>query len=274
MSQLREFQEQFQRAILGGERAVLEDISEGAHERREVLLDVYRKGYTLRLVKMLQAAHELLPAYLGTKKFDALARTYMDANPPRDPLTRHFADHLPQFLRETKPYSAHPEMAELALLEKSLNDAFYSADAPVLVLADLAGIPPETWADLQFEPHPSAVRLDLATNASAIWTALRNKKKPPAAKRRQTVEPILVWRQAETAVFRTLSAEEAVMWGQAANGARFAAMCETLAAGKAPDLSAATAATYLQSWISSGLLSSATTQNLSASTNANHLNRR
>ena len=64
------------------------------------------------------------------------------------------------------------------------------------------------------------------------------------------------------------------MWGQAANGARFAAMCETLAAGKAPDLSAATAATYLQSWISSGLLSSATTQSLRASTNANHLNRR
>ena len=119
----------------------------------------------------------------------------MDANPPRDPLTRHFGDTCRPICGDQALFGAS-EMAELALLEKSLNDAFYSADAPVLVLADLAGVPPETWADLQFEPHPSAVRLDLATNASAIWTALRDKKsRPPQSDGRPSSH--LVWRQAE-----------------------------------------------------------------------------
>ncbi len=260
MSQLRDFQERFQRALLAGDDAVLEEIGEGAHESREVLLGLYRKSYLDRLVKMLLDDHELLHDYLGHERFYALGRAYVVANPSRDPLARCYARHLPQFLKETKPYSAHPEMTELALLEKSLKDAFYSEDAPVLQLADLASIPPEAWARLQFKPHASAARLDLTTNASSIWTALKNKKKRPAATHRQAAEPVLVWRQLDAGAFRVLSLEEATIWDRAAKGACFGELCEMISAHDAKGSGPARAATYLHSWITSGLLASAILQ--------------
>ena len=72
-------------------------------------------------------------------------------------------------------------LSDLAALEKALNDAFDAAEAPVLALGDMAGFAPEIWNDLVFQAHPSAYRLDLVTNAPAIWLALKNDETPPDA---------------------------------------------------------------------------------------------
>jgi hypothetical protein len=257
MSRLRDFQERFQRAVLTGDGAVLNEMKDGAHGRRDVLMRVYRDGYAVRLVRLLRGDHEMLRAYLGDAEFDALARAYIAANPPRSPLVRCLAERLPEFLRETAPYSEHPALAELALLEKSLGDAYYAADATVLELSALASLEPERWVDLRFTPHPSARRLQLRWNAAAIWTALREGKRPPIAALRDSDQPVLVWRQVDTPVFRVLSAEEAGMWDQLARGVSFGESCETLAAADASAPPAARAATYLRSWVGSGLLSRA-----------------
>jgi hypothetical protein len=258
--QLRELQDLFQRAILAGDDAVLGEIREGAREKREVLLGLHRDAYMRRAVKVLHHHHELLHAYLGDEAFHAMAHAYNCTYPLRHPNVRWYPRQLPGFLEATAPYSAAPHLAELALLEKSLNDAYDAEDQPVLELAELAGVAPEAWTRLRFEPHPSAIRLDFATNAAAIWAALKEKKKPPASVRYDIREAVLVWRNASTPSFRVLSAEEAVMWDEAKNGKRFGVLCEMLATCEDPDGAVVRAARYLQGWIGSGLLSSATTE--------------
>ena len=84
----------------------------------------------------------------------------------------------PAFLKLTAPYSEHPVLAELAALERALNDAFDAPDAEVLALADMARFAPEAWPDLTFQAHPVTSRLDLATNAAAIWLALKDDALP------------------------------------------------------------------------------------------------
>jgi hypothetical protein len=258
MNQLRDFQEAFQRALLVGDDNVLGMASDGAFDRCEVLLNVYRESYVNRLVKMLHDDHECLYNYMGHEKFYTLGRSYVSAYPSHDVLAQKYARHLPEFLRANMPYSTRPELAELALLERNLKDAFYSEDAPVLQLADLADIPPDVWAELQFKPHPSAARIDLVTNARTIWIALkRNKKKRPTVLQLQATEHILVWRQGDRGVFRVLTAEELMMWEHAAAGMRFGAMCQMLTDSEQQheDFAATRAATYLRSWIEFGLLS-------------------
>jgi hypothetical protein len=87
---------------------------------------------------------------------------------------------MPNFLTSDASLAKHPELAEIAGLEKALADAFDGPDSEPLTLApQLAAIAPEQWTRLVFAPHPTATRLTLKTNAADIWSALRDETAPP-----------------------------------------------------------------------------------------------
>src|SRR5580658_8893615 len=168
MSDFARQQSDFQRGILTGDDAILAEIPDSPREKRETLFGVYKYAYSSRLVEAMRNDHKLLHSYLGDEMFDAMGEAYVAANPSQHPNLRWFSQALPDFLRATQPYSDYPVIADLAALEKALNDAFDAEEAPALALTDLAGIAPEFWNNLTFEAHPSAIRLDISTNASAV----------------------------------------------------------------------------------------------------------
>jgi len=254
MSDLARQQADFQRGILAGDDAVLAEIPDSPKEKRETLFGVYRYAYGSRLVEALRNDHELLHAYLGDEMFDEMGHAYVKARPSEHPNLRWFSQGLPEFLRANAPYSGYPVLGDLAALEKALNDAFDGTDGTVVTLPDVAAFAPEIWKDLVFAPHPTAARLDLSTNAPAIWRALKADETPPDAE--EQVEPvrILVWRQENTPMFRELPAEEAMMWDEAARGVPFGVLCSMLATYDDPDTAAGRGASYLHGWITGGLL--------------------
>jgi hypothetical protein len=254
MSDFARQQGAFQRGILTGDDAVLAEILDSPREKREALFGVYRHAYGSRLVEAMRNDHELLHLYLGDGMFDEMGHAYVRARPSEHPNLRWFSQGLPDFLKSTEPYRDHPILSDLAALEKALNDAFDAAEGPVLALADMVGFAPELWNDLTFQPHPSARRLDLNTNAPAIWMALKNDETPPDAELLEEPARLLIWRQDVTPMFRELPTEEAMMWDEAANGIPFGVLCEMLATYDDPDGAAARGAGYLHGWISSGSL--------------------
>ena len=254
MSDLARQQSDFQRGILTGDDQVLAEILDSPQEKREVLFGVYKYAYGSRLVEAIGNDHKLLHSYLGDEMFDTMGHAYVAANPSQHPNLRWFSQGLPDFLKSTEPYSDHPVLADLAALEKELNDAFDAAEAPVLALADMAGFAPEAWAGLTFQPHPSAIRLDCPTNASAVWLALKSDEMPPDAAVLEQLCRLLIWRQDVTPMFRELSPEEAMMWDEAANGIPFGVLCSMLATYDDPDGAAARGAGYLHGWVTAELL--------------------
>ena len=118
----------------------------------------------------------------------------------------------------------------------------------------MAGFAPEAWAGLTFHAHPSAIRLDLSTNASAVWLALKGDEDPPDPVRLAEPSRLLVWRQDVTPVFRELGTEEAMMWDEAAGGIPFGVLCSMLATYDDPDGAAARGAGYLHGWVTAGVL--------------------
>jgi hypothetical protein len=259
MSDFARQQSDFQRGILSGDDTVLAEILDSPRAKRETLYGVYRYAYGSRLVEAMRNDHELLHTYLGDEMFDEMGHAYVKARPSEHPNLRWFSQGLPEFLQSTAPWSGHSVLSDLAALEKSLNDAFDGKDGPELALNDMAAIAPEAWADLRFTPHPTAARLDLSTNASAIWLALKNDETPPDAQALEEPSRLLVWRQDNTPMFRELSAEEAMMWDEAANGIPFGVLCTMLATYDDPDGAAARGAGYLHGWVSAGLLAGAST---------------
>ncbi len=254
MSDFARQQTEFQRGILDGDEKVLAEILDSPREKREVLFGVYRYAYGSRLVEAMRNDHALLHLYLGDEAFDEMGHAYVKARPSGHPNLRWFSQGLPEFLKSTAPYSEHPVLSDLTALEKALNDAFDAAEGKVVELADMAGFAPEAWSALRFRPHPSASGLELATNAAAIWLALKNDKAPPEAAGLEQPAHLLIWRQDVTPMFREISAEEAMMWDEAASGIPFGVLCEMLATYDDPDSAAGRGAGYLHGWITAGLL--------------------
>lgn len=255
MSDLARQQADFQRGILAGDDRVLDEIPDSRREKRETLFGVYRYAYGSRLVEALRNDHELLHAYLGDEMFDEMGHAYVKAHTSEHPNLRWYSQALPDFLRGTAPYSDYPVVADLAALEKALNDAFDGTDGAALALADVAAFAPELWKDLTFSAHPTAARLDLTTNAAAIWRALKADETPPDAEPAGAPVRILVWRRENTPMFRELPAEEAMMWDESSKGVPFGVLCSMLATYDDPDSAAGRGAGYLHGWVTSGLLS-------------------
>ena len=252
---LKDFQDRFQRSILEGDDEILGHIPDGPRETKQNLLGVYRDGYALRLVEVMGNDHELLRNYLGEDAFNEMARAYIASQPSHHPNARWFTRGVPDFLKVNEPYSLHPIVGELASLEKALNDAFDGADAPVLCMSDLAAIPPHDWGQLSFVPHPTAAIIDAYTNVAAIWRALKDENEPPAVTTSKEPTRIVAWRHELMPMFREMTGEEAMMWGEAVKGTNFENLCELIAfyddAAGAP----ARAAGHLKGWLEAGLLS-------------------
>ncbi|WP_342727655.1 DNA-binding domain-containing protein [Bradyrhizobium sp. B097] len=257
MSDFARQQSDFQHAILSGDDGILTEILDSPRETRATLFGVYRHAYGSRLVEAMRNDHELLHRFLGDEMFDEMGHAYVKARPSEHPNLRWFSQGLPDFLKATAPYSNHPVLADLAALEKALNDAFDAGEGAVLALEAMAGFAPEVWNDLVFQPHPSAARVDLSTNAAAIWMALKNDETPPEAETLAEPARLLIWRQDTTPMFRELPTEEAMMWDEASDGVPFGVLCEMLATYDDPDNAAARGAGYLHGWITAGLLMAA-----------------
>lgn len=254
MTRLKDLQARFQAGIVSGETSVLDDINDNDREDRQALFGVYRNAYGFRLAEILGRDYELTHTYLGDEAFSDLANAYIAAHPSDKRNARWFGRYLPAFARQTAPFSAHKEVAELAALEKALADAFDGPDATPVSIDELTETPPEDWANLVFTPHPTAQRLRFKTNATDIWLALNDGSVPPAPAQLQEPQDILVWRQDFMSRFRALSPEEAMMWAEAMRGARFGVLCEMVATYAGADGADLRAATYLKTWLDTGLL--------------------
>lgn len=254
MSTLKELQDRFQNSILTADDAILADVKDTSKEQRAVLFGVYRHAYGARLVEILQSEFPILYEYLGDEQFEPLARSYVVAHPSRFRNARWFGGDLPGFLRDHPDARPHPEIADLADIEKALSDAFDAEDAAPITIGDLAAFAPDEFPKLSFSPHPSARRLDLATNALDVWTALSGGETPPKPERLAAPMQLLFWRQGGTSRVRPLPPEETMLWTEARKGVRFGVLCELLATFSGPDGADMRAAGYLKGWLDSDAL--------------------
>jgi len=217
-------------------------------------LGVYGGAYHARLTEALQANFPALAKLLDTDDFGTLAAHYVSSHDSPFFSIRYYGHELPQFLGSHPDYTDAPVLAELARWEWTMTGAFDAADATALTHAALAGFSPQQWAQLRFSWHPSVARLALDWNVPQLWQALTADTERPAASVNREPVQWLLWRQALTTYFRSLSATEARALDSARDGWPFgelcALLCDELGEAQAP----VEAATLLRGWIDAGLI--------------------
>jgi hypothetical protein len=194
----------------------------------EFRLGIYTNAYVSRLLETLENDYPVLQVLLGDPAFYELGEVYIKQYPSTYASLRWFGQHLPVFIKEVAPLDTDPWLAEMAVFEWALVDAFNASDQPSITESDVGQVTPDHWPVLGFEFHPSVHSFAYHSNILPMWQAHKEGKPLPKPEKLPQSETCLVWRKNLKTLFRTLEADEAHMFAAAQRGANFSEMCEQL----------------------------------------------
>jgi hypothetical protein len=256
MSALAVLQDAFQGYLLRGEPALAEHIcaASGEHLQRAA---IYYDGYRSRLAEALAADFEALAAALGGPAFDQACRAYVEVTPSRFRSVRWYGSGLGAFLARTPPWSETPWLAELAQFEWALTLAFDAPDLSPITFEQLAALPPQAWATLVLELHPSVQVLALRGNAAALRQAADAGEPLPAPTWALEPSPWVVWREGASPHFRRVSPAEGWALRALSDRLDFPGLCEGLCKWTSRDEAPAQAAGLLRGWVDREMIGAA-----------------
>lgn len=212
-------------------------------------LAVYQNNYRAQLIECLETSFPVTRDWLGGTAFRSAAAWHIDAVPPSSWTLDAYARDVPATL--SRLYSDDAEIAELATLELALAEAFVAADADLLDAARLAGV---DWDRAVLRFVPSFDIHEVTSNAPALWSAIVNGDRPPAAQMLPETAGLLVWRQDGVSRFRTTDRTELQAILRARAGAPFADLCTSLVDGLGEAEGVEAAGRWLGQWIGEGLI--------------------
>lgn len=138
-----------------------------------VRFNVYRNNVAVSLGGALAETFPVVRALVGAAFFDALARAFIAAAPPRSPVLTDYGDGFAGFIANFAPAAGLAYLPDLARLEWARLRAWHAADQPALETAQLsarlaepAGLP---MARIGLHPSVSVLRSDFAV--VSLWAA-------------------------------------------------------------------------------------------------------
>ena len=134
---------------------------------------VYRNNVAVSLVEALADTFPVTRELVGAHFFEAMARCFVTAKPPRSPVLTAYGDGFPDFIAGFGPAHALPYLPDLARLELARVRAYHAPDAEPLGTAELAGhlADPDRLPGTRVTLHPCATVLVAAHAIVSLWAA-------------------------------------------------------------------------------------------------------
>ncbi|MGH8051983.1 MAG: HvfC/BufC family peptide modification chaperone [Arenimonas sp.] len=217
-------------------------------------LRTYIHAYSSRLVEALNNDHPCLGEYLGDTLWHEMCVGYIEQYPSMFRSLRNFGDLLPEYLLHAQAFSKHPEIAELAQLERQFLNCFDAMDADRVHFSEFQKLHPEQWQSLGLMLHPSLQLLELDYNSVALWQDMKDRKIPQATTKNKNYW--LLWRDTDRVTnFRSLENTEYRALANFSDKENFSALCEKLAGSHAIESVPAIAIDFIRQWCDQGLIS-------------------
>ncbi len=142
---------------------------------------VYRNNVVMSLTGALAVRYPVVRALVGEEFFAGMARLHVSAAPPISVIMAAYGAEFPDFIAVFPPAAGLPYLADVARLESARVEAHHAADAPALTLADFAGLPAESLADLHLTLHPSTRIVRSRHAIVSLWQAHQHGEPDEAA---------------------------------------------------------------------------------------------
>ncbi len=166
---LRDLQAAFAGIVKGEDQPRLEAAVVGDAISAAARLRVYRHHVEQSLVAALAATFSTVQAVVGEDFFRAMAKRYVAADLPRQPVLAEYGAGFPVFIAGYEPAAALPYLADVARLDWALNLAFHSPATNHLTAADLSSLPAARVAELALALAPGAAVLRSSYPIDRIW---------------------------------------------------------------------------------------------------------
>lgn len=251
---LFELQQQFQAWLLIGNDAIQAAIVNSDQTNALERLTIYQDAYKIRLLLALDDSFPALHKLMGDEQFQDIGLKYLTHSPSRHKSIRDFGDSLAEYIIQHTTYHAKYRYCEMAQFEWQLKFAFDAADISALSIGDIQKIPPEQWAHLTFDLHPSLSRLNLDWNIPQIWTSIDESQTIITAKKDSYPIGWLIWRHQLKTFYRSLAVDEAWAIDAIFTQHDFEDICIGLCEWIDEHHAAERAASLLMQWLNDGLI--------------------
>jgi hypothetical protein len=193
MDELNELQRDFAAAILTAKDALPKALtrkSGGVPSRR---FDIYRNNVYSSLIDVVQARFPVVARLVGEEFFRAMARVYIEKEPPSSAVLLRYGASFPAFVASFPPAQSVPYLADTAALEWTWHAAYHAADAAPLALDELASVA-DRAGNAVFRLHPSLGLVSSAFPIVTIYELHAETSDPPQTKLGAEAEDALVLR--------------------------------------------------------------------------------
>jgi hypothetical protein len=255
LTKLKELQDNFQNYLLGSNSTIDTKIISSEKISAAMRLDIYRDGYFLRLLEVLQNDYKVLLKILGGNAFIELAEKYIAAHTSTYYSLRWFGAELANFMRTQNHYQSKAHLIELAEFEWLLLASFDAKNSPTATLEQMATVAGNDWPDMHFEVQAAMRLINFSWNTLNLWHACNDDNENLwDAEKLFTPVTCLIWRNDNNVQFYSLSHDEEYMINAMAHGENFANICTGLCEWIAPNEVAMHAALLLKKYIIDGLI--------------------
>lgn len=219
-------------------------------------LAIYYNAYRSRIHEILQSDFEKLHTLAGDDVFYHWCQAYISTHSFNHYNARYISEHFPAFINTQQATKEYPAFYEMAMFEWLLAETIDSADKTPLHRHDLQSLAPEAVAQFVFSLHPSARFLTFSYNIPIIWQAIEQQQSPREVKQYQQPTAWVLWREPikVQSTFASLSFHETLLFNAINQNLCFSDWASVLAPHlPEADISQAMA-TFLQKWLSCGIL--------------------
>jgi hypothetical protein len=193
--------------------------------------DLYREQFWVRHLDSLREDYPGLRALVGADVFEALARAYLVAHPPRTPSLRDLGADLAPFAERWPGFPATARDAALEMLayEQRFIDLFDGADPPPLDARKLGALGEDAWERARVVLHPLLARLRLAYPVHLYRLAAIDAETPPPFPAPRDVALVL-YRSDRVIKYDEVDPAALALLGELAAGEPLGAACERVSA--------------------------------------------
>ena len=186
-----------------------------------VRLRVYRNGFLKACADALRASYPAVEHIVGEESFAALARPFVEAEPPRAASLVGYGGGFPDFLARSAEIHGLPYLASFARLDRAWSGVYFSEDPPASadVPGDLgAGDDPARILEQRGGLAPWARLVALDYRALDAWARIRDGRLDRRTEIAEAAEHVLLWRAGMEIRHRSLPPAEHVFLAGIAAG--------------------------------------------------------
>lgn len=133
---------------------------------------VYRNNVMVSLIDALADSYPVTQELVGEEFFAAMARLFVQAQPPRSPVLALYGEGFADFIEAFPPAAGLPYLADVARLEMLRVRAWHAADAAPLAEQELARLLADaSLPSARFGLHPSLGLLRSRHAVVSLWAA-------------------------------------------------------------------------------------------------------